>query len=87
VDCGRPASAARACAVKLGAQQEAFDGICDKFWDVATASAAMADACVAAVQARNADTISLNQQVAGICEEPMTGIEPALSTWGAEVIQ
>lgn len=32
VDCGRPASNAPVCAVKLVAQQEAFDGICDKFW-------------------------------------------------------
>ena len=62
-------------------------GICDEFWDVPGASAATADfdAYVAAGQARNADFISLNQQVAGICEEPMTGIEPALSAWEAEV--
>jgi hypothetical protein len=32
VDCGRPAGNAPVCAVKLVAQQEAFDGICDKFW-------------------------------------------------------
>lgn len=63
-------------------------GICDEFWDVPGASAATADfdAYAAAVQAHNADIISLNQQVAGICEEPMTGIEPALSAWEAEVL-
>src|SRR4029453_16324677 len=64
-------------------------GICDEFWDVPGASAATADfdAYVAAVQARSADIISLHQQVAGICqEEPMTGIEPALSAWEAEVL-
>ena len=52
-------------ALKLVAQQEQFDAICEKFWNIPGASDAKAafDAYVSAVQARNADIVSLNESL------------------------